>query len=142
MSWVDWTSLERHKEIYSFACGMIAFRRAHPVLSREQFYTDADIQWLGSSGGSPNWFDHEEKAFACLIQETGPDALLMIFNAGTDGIPFHLPPLPKTAGWRLAVDTFHVSPFAEGNEPTVDASKPYGIGPRSSAILLARKQAR
>jgi glycogen operon protein len=140
MSWIDWTCLERHKEIQCFVRGMIAFRRAHPVLSREQFYTDADIQWLGPSGGLPNWFDHKEKAFACVIQETGHDALLMIFNAGADSIAFHLPSLPEAVSWRLAVDTSGVAPFAEGEEPMMDSFRPYSIEARSSAILLARKQ--
>jgi isoamylase len=53
-SWVDWTDLEKHQEIYRFAYGMIAFRRAHPILSKEQFYTDAGIQWFGAQGGSPS----------------------------------------------------------------------------------------
>jgi len=140
MSWFDWNWLERHKEIHCFVRGMIAFRRAHPVLSKEQFYTGTDIQWLGPSGGLPNWFDHKEKAFACVIQENGQDALLMIFNAGTNGIAFSLPPLPKAVNWRLAVDTFRVAPFAEGEEPIVDSSKPYSIEARCSAILLARKK--
>jgi glycogen operon protein len=140
MSWFDWTCLQRHKEIHRFVRGMIAFRRAHPVLSREQFYTDADIQWLGPSGGLPNWFDHKERAFACAMQENGHDALLMIFNAGTNGIAFRLPPMPKAVSWRLAVDTSRVAPFAEGEEPIVDSSKPYSIEARSSAILLARKK--
>jgi isoamylase len=41
-SWIDWTDLEKNQEIYRFARGMIAFRCAHPVLSTEQFYTDAE----------------------------------------------------------------------------------------------------
>ena len=60
-SWVDWTHLEQHQEIYRFAHGMIAFRCAHPVLSKEQFYTDAEIQWLNPAGGLPDWFDPKEK---------------------------------------------------------------------------------
>ena len=31
-SWYDWTCMERHWDIYRFTRGMIAFRRAHPVL--------------------------------------------------------------------------------------------------------------
>jgi glycogen operon protein len=119
---------------------MIAFRRAHPVLSREQFYEDAEIQWLGPEGGLPNWFDHKEKAFACVIEETAQDTLL-IFNAGTNGIAFRLPPLPEPTSWRLAVDTSGLKDlFAEGEEPIMDSSRPYNIEARSSAILLARKK--
>ena len=49
-SWYDWSRLEQHQEIFRFTRGMIAFRRAHPVLSEEHFYTDAEIQWFGPQG--------------------------------------------------------------------------------------------
>ena len=64
-SWIDWSCLEQHQEIYRFARGMIAFRRAHPVLSKEQFYTDAEIRWFGPQGGLPNWADPKRKT-VCL----------------------------------------------------------------------------
>jgi isoamylase len=64
-SWHNWKFLESHKEIFRFTRGMIAFRRLHPVLSKEQFYTDAEIEWFGPQGGSPNWFDPKGKA-VCL----------------------------------------------------------------------------
>jgi pullulanase/glycogen debranching enzyme len=69
ISWYDWRSAEQHREIHCFTRGMTAFRRAHPVLSREQFYTDAEIRWLGPRGGLPNWADPKEKQVACLIRE-------------------------------------------------------------------------
>ena len=69
ISWFDWTYLEKHREIHRFVRGMIAFRRAHPVLSEEKFYTAAEIQWLNPAGDPPNWFDPKEKALACVIRE-------------------------------------------------------------------------
>ena len=62
-------SLKQHQEIYRFAQGMIAFRRAHPILSKEQFYTDAEIHWFSPHGDLPHWTDPKEKQFACLIHE-------------------------------------------------------------------------
>ncbi|MGA9134081.1 MAG: glycogen debranching protein GlgX, partial [Candidatus Sulfotelmatobacter sp.] len=56
-SWVDWTNLEQHQEIYRFARGMIAFRRAHSILSQEHFYTHAEIRWFNPHGGLPHWTD-------------------------------------------------------------------------------------
>ena len=67
---------------------MIAFRRAHPVLSKEQFYTDAEIHWFGPQGGLPDWADPKEKQFACLIHEDEQRALCLMFNAGTDAVDF------------------------------------------------------
>ena len=81
----------------------------------------------------------ESQQLACLINEEGHKALYLMFNAGVEGVAFHLPPVPNGARWRLAVDTYHEAPqdlFAEGEEPLVDQSQAYQIGPRSSAILL------
>ncbi len=109
-SWHDWRRLEQHKEIFSFARGMIAFRRAHPILSKEEFYTDAEIHWFGPHGGLPDWADPKEKQFACLINEDGKSTLFMMFNAGVDGVDFGLPPAPPGTSWQVAVDTSPAAP--------------------------------
>ena len=53
ISWYDWSLLEKHQEIYRFTRAMIAFRRAHPVLRKEAFYTDDEIKWFGPQGSCP-----------------------------------------------------------------------------------------
>jgi glycogen operon protein len=140
-SWVDWTHLKQHQEIYRFAQGMMAFRRAHPILSKEQFYTDAEILWFNPQQGSPNWADPKEKQFACLIHEDERSALCLMCNAGADAVDFGLPPVPPGTRWYLAVDTSREPPqdlFAAGEEPLWKDPHTYHLRPRSSAILLAR----
>jgi glycogen operon protein len=140
-SWHDWRRLEQHRDIFRFTRGMIAFRRAHPVLSKEQFYTDADIHWFGPQGGYPNWADPKEKQFACLIHEDERHALCLMFNAGADAVDFRLPPAVPGSRWHLAVDTSREAPqdlFAAGEEPLWEDPQTYRLRPRSSAILLAR----
>jgi len=142
-SWHDWSCLEQHRDIFRFTCGLIAFRRAHPILSKEQFYTDAEIHWLGPNGGLPNWADPKEKQFACLIHEDEHHALCLMFNAGADAVDFGLPPTLPGAQWHLAVDTSREAPqdlFAAGEEPLWEDPHSYRLSPRSSAILLTRKQ--
>ncbi len=141
-SWYDWSFLEQHKEIFRFTCGMIAFRRAHPILSKEQFYTDDEIQWFGPQGGLPNWSNSKERLFACLIHEDEQRALYLMFNAGTDAVDFSLPPVLPKVHWHLAVDTSRAAPqdlFAEGEEPLWEDPQTYRLSPRSSAILLMRR---
>jgi len=53
--------------LFQTAPVMIAFRRAHPILSKGQFYTDAEICWFNRQQGSPNWADLKCKKLACLI---------------------------------------------------------------------------
>jgi glycogen operon protein len=140
-SWVDWTNLEQHQEIYRFAHGMIAFRRAHSILSQEHFYTDAEIRWFNPHGGQRHWTDPKEKQFACLIHEIEHNALCLMFNAGADAVDFSLPPALPGTRWHLAVDTSHEAPqdlFAAGEEPLWEDPQTYHLSPRSSAILLAR----
>ena len=142
LSWLDWRYLEQHQEIYSFARGMIAFRCAHPVLSNEQFYTNAEIQWFNPAGGVPDWFDPQQKSFACLIQENAQPALLLMFNAGVTDADFHLPPLPHGSRWHLAADTARSAPqdfVVAGAKTLMDQSTPYRLPGRSSAIGLVGK---
>ena len=138
-SWYDWSRLEQHGEIFRFTRGMIAFRSAHPILSKEQFYTDAEINWFGPQGGLPNWADPKEKQFACLIHEDEQRALYLMFNAGADAVDFRLPTAVPGARWHLAVDTSREAPqdlFAAGEEPLWENTQTYRLGPRSSAILI------
>jgi isoamylase len=140
-SWYDWRNLERHRDIYRFTREMIAFRRAHPILSQEQFYTETEIQWFRPNGELPNWFDSAAKQLACLVHEDKFGALYLMFNAGTEVAAFRLPAVPKSVHWRLAVDTSREAPqdlFTVGAEPLWEDPQTYHLSPRSSAILLVR----
>lgn len=140
-SWYDWRDLEQHQEIYRFTRGLIAFRRAHPILNQEHFYTDAEIHWFGPQGDVPHWTDPNAKQFACLIHEVEPRALCLLVNAGTEAVDFWLPPVLPGAQWHLAVYTSRDAPydlFAPGEEPVWEDPHTYRLSSRSSAILLAR----
>ncbi|MGA8262684.1 MAG: glycogen debranching protein GlgX [Arenicellales bacterium] len=141
-SWFDWRRLDRHRDIYRFARGMIAFRRAHPVLSKEEFYTEAEIQWYGPDGASPNWWDPQAKQLACRVPEDGSNALYLMFNAGTEAAAFRLPATPASGRWRLAVDSSREAPqdlSASGEEPPVAPSEICVVGARASVILVTRR---
>ena len=129
-------------EIFRFTRGMIAFRRAHPILSKEQFYTDTEIHWFGPHGGSPNWSDPNAKQFACLIHEDERNSLYLMFNAWAEAADFGLPlVLPGLAGiWpSTPLAKRQQDLFAAGEEPLWEDPRTYHLSPRSSAILLARQ---
>ena len=139
VSWFDWSLLETHKEIHRFTRGMIAFRRAHPVLRREVFYSDGEIKWIAPNGATPEWTDSQQKSFACLIPDLTEPGLFLMFNADTRPVDFALPPLPASKIWRLAVDTSRSAPddlFEAGKEPSMQGQVSFRVEPRSSAILL------
>ena len=139
-SWHDWGRLGPHAEIHRFTQGMAAFRRAHPVLSGDRFYTDADLQWFGPSGGLPGWQDPSAGQVACLVDEGGGRALLMLFNAGPAAAEFTLPPAPPQAAWRMAINTAQAAPadlYVPGGEPLCPNQRGLRLEGRASAILLA-----
>jgi isoamylase len=137
ISWVDWSLLQRHDEIFRFACCALAFRRAHAVLRREAFYTGEDVQWFDPKGNHPDWVDSQQKVLACLVRgQDGPDLYLM-FNASEESMVFVLMPL-WPGSWRLIVDTALPSPrdFL-GSEEDLPEPSSYVVGSCSSVVLIA-----
>ena len=140
ISWFDWSLLEKHHEIHRFARGMIAFRRAHSLLRKEAFYTEAEIKWFGPHGATPDWTDPRRKSFACLILGTSEPHLFLMFNADTEAVDFAIPTLEENSIWRLAVDTARAAPgdlYDVGKEPVVEGQISFRVESRSSAILVA-----
>ena len=139
ISWHDWTFLEHHQEIYRFGRGMIAFRRRHPILSREAFYTEADLNWFSPEGTVPNWSDPKQRQLACLIRGQAEPDLFLMFNAGTEAVTFALPVPPKAGRWHLAVDTGGPVPqdlLEGGQEIALENQQVYRARPQSSVILI------
>lgn len=102
-SWVDWSLLARNRGIFEFARAALAFRRQHPVLRREAFYTADEITWFKPDGRSPDWFDARQKCLACWIHARGSTDLYLMCNAETHDVTFTLPPTGR--GWSIAMDT-------------------------------------
>ncbi len=141
-SWCDWNLVETNRDIHRFCRGMIAFRRAHPVLRQPSFYTPREVRWFNPEGATPDWLDRETRSLACLIFGIGEPDLCLLFNAGAHAAAFVLP-APRLGGnaWHVAVDTSREAPqdfFEDGREPVLENQKFYGLAPRSSVILVSR----
>ena len=138
-SWVDWTLLQSNRDIFQFARGMLAFRRAHQVLRREAYYTQDELHWFDPRGNQPDWFDARLKSLACLIQgQDGPD-LYLIFNSSNNAARFVLPD-PRSGRWRLAADTTRPTPrnfYTPGSEVLLRNPQGYLIAANAAAILVA-----
>ena len=147
VSWFDWSLLEKHKEIHHFTRGMIAFRRAHPVLRQEVFYTDADIKWFAPNSVTLDWGDQRQKSIGCLIFGQTEADLFLMFNADPKPVDFSIPRLTGAKTWHLAVDTSRNAPddlYEAGKEPSLPVHKQgqisFRVEARSSAILLTHDE--
>jgi len=137
LSWVDWSLLRRHRELYDFTRRAIAFRQAHPALWRTVFFRGEasdgglpDIRWYGPAGGPPDW--EGGVALACRIDgrrdriggDRDDDDLFILFNRGDKPQAFDLPPNEDGRPWKLALSTQDLTPVFSGRSGgilTVDA---------------------
>jgi glycogen operon protein len=141
ISWVDWSLLQRNSEVFQFARSAFTFRRAHPALRRESFYTDEEVCWFNPSGKSPDWFDPRQKCLACLMRSHDVADLFLMFNAASEAVTFAVPPARSPRFWRLAADTAESSShgfYSPGEEPALAQLASYLVQSRSSVILVAR----
>ena len=140
-SWYDWSLLNEHQGIFRFTNEIIKFRKFHPVLSREVFYSAEDIQWFDPQGNVPNWLDPQEKCLACRIDDPQDRELFLMFNPGSTSQQFNLPAPKRGKEWRRAVDTSRASPediFNKGTEIPIDTQTFYLVMAHSSVILISQ----
>ncbi len=107
-TWLDWSRLERHADVYRFFKMMIAFRKAHPSIGRSRFWRD-DISWYGV-GPKVDWSDESRQLACCLHGASQGDRdLYVMFNAGAADLKFRVQE-GSAAEWVRVVDTAQPSP--------------------------------
>jgi len=151
ISWLDWSLLDKHKDLFDYVRRLIAFRKAHPVLSAPSY--DFSPNGTGypefSLHGTRAWHIDEHSpghCFAYLYAEdhlehgTEEDAFIYVaVNAHWEEHRFTLPVLPASFGWHLAFEAYGFSSDPGKESPCGDSS---GIilGPRTAAVLVGRKK--
>jgi glycogen operon protein len=148
LSWLPWDSMDR--ELQDFTSRLIAFRLAHPVLSRRRWFEGrsirgsnlTDIGWFkpdGTEMSDRDWNVAFARALGVFlngdgIDSTDPrgeqivdDSFYVLFNAGSSSIDFIIPQALDHVPWFPVLDTtrgfakpFHRSLVA-GDIVTVDA---------------------
>jgi isoamylase len=135
-SWLDWSRLEANRDIFRFFQKMIAFRKAHPGISRSRFWRE-DVHWYGVEEPVDMSTGSRTLAF-CLHggSQQDQDVYVMI-NAHWDDLGFGIH--EGTVGsWKRVIDTALPSPddFADaGSEPSL-ASRHYVVPARSVVVLI------
>ncbi len=143
ISWYNWDLLDRNREIFNFFRAMIAFRKEHPVLSREQFYEEGDITWFGPSGQTPDW-QGGGKALGCIIHDARANGgrLCLLFNAHDRVIQFRLPSgFRRRNMWLSAIDTGAPPPLdimLTGAAMDGKTDRWLRLGPRSLKVFIER----
>jgi isoamylase len=147
ISWVDWTLLEKERDLFRFFREMIRFRKSHSILRRRDYFWGerdtrgwSEINWHGIRIGQPDWsFDSHSLGFTLSGFGKENDIHAMI-NEWTSPLEFELPNPGKSQSWYRSVDTHLASPedIAEpGNEKKI-TSKTYKVQPHSIAVLISK----
>ena len=146
IGWFDWTLVGSERDTLRYFQRMIAFRKAHPAVSRPAFYAGElsdrgipDITWHGTSLYSPGFGDPLARALACTIAgfEDAADLHVMM-NMYWEPLDFEVPVLPARS-WRRAIDTFMASPDDApdpGTEPLFLGTR-CTVQPRSIVVLAS-----
>ena len=136
ISWLDWDSLEQHRDIYRFFCRMIAFRKAHPTLARSRFWRE-DVRWHGT--GKHIDMSYESRQLAYYLDGRSQDDadLYVMINADKHDTEFE-PQLSSLSGWRQVVDTSAASPddFYELERAPALVSASVTVKARSIVVLV------
>jgi glycogen operon protein len=155
LTWLNWSRLDEHEDIFRFFKHMIHFRLAHPVLrSRYNLrHTDyvgagiADITFHGIKAWQPDWGDGS-RTLAWMLsgdharEGTEPDAdIYVATNAFWETLSFEPPQLGQGKRWYLAVNTAKPSPndiYEQGQEPRLRDQNRITVGARSIIVLVGR----
>lgn len=112
ISWLDWSRLEKFKEIHDFTRFMIYFRRAHPILCKRTRPAACGFPEISIHNGSPfnSNVDHETRLIGIMYagrnkEDTRDDIVFYAMNSYWYPLTMHLPELPSHLKWRVVVNT-------------------------------------
>jgi glycogen operon protein len=147
ISYFDWTLVKTNADLVAFVQRMLEFRRNHPALRRETFFTGQitqrglkDVDFHGCNLDQPGFGDPNSGVLAMTITDPGDgEDIFAIFNMEDESLPFQLPTV-EGRRWYRSVDTILPAPntmTAPGCEVLITTPSYYASG-RSVVILVSK----
>jgi glycogen operon protein len=146
ISWVDWRLSHANADFHRFVREMIALRKRHPALRRNQFFQEGDVIWHGVAPYRPD-FSTASRTLAMVLDGTRTKRerdcdIYVAFNAWRETVAFTIPPAPQDKPWRRVVDTALAAPLDivgldEG--PVVPVGTRYAVAPFALVVLIGEK---
>jgi glycogen operon protein len=137
ISWVDWTLAQKNAGLVRFTSHMIALRKRHFAIGREQFL--GRVTWHGTKPGDPDWTGQSRTLALHLQGGHGQPHFYLMLNAHWEPHRFQLPHVEGHHGWRRLVDTNLPSPddvVEEKNAVPLNPGDHYIVSPRSTVVLI------
>ncbi|MDO5415579.1 MAG: alpha-amylase family glycosyl hydrolase [Lachnospiraceae bacterium] len=112
ISWLDWSLLDKNRDLFEFFKFMIAYRQKHPVIRKRLPDAVCGVDPIHAHNLNADDTNIPRDARTIGISFVGYDTLKqrddMIFisvNTHWEHVSISLPRLPKTGRWYLSVDT-------------------------------------
>ncbi|MEM9399508.1 MAG: glycogen debranching enzyme, partial [Verrucomicrobiota bacterium] len=157
LAWLDWHLDSDQQAFLMFVQRLIAFRQAHPVFQRRDWFQGRDIHgsgihdigWFavdGSEISDEDWQDAEAKTIGVFlngaaIPSPGPqgqrvvdNSFLLLFNAQEEAQTFVIPEALLKRNWQLVIDTKTQAGFVE--QSTTMVGDAVVVGQRSLLLLM------
>jgi glycogen operon protein len=145
IGWLDWSKTEKHSDLHRFWKQIIAFRKRHPALRKNSFFTGEvnqrglkDVTWHGTMLNCPGWDDSQARALGLTFAgfEDEPDIHVMM-NMYWEPLDMAVPIIPARQ-WTRTVDTSLASPsdIAAPGAEVVCSGPSYRVNGRSIVVLV------
>ncbi len=129
ISWLDWSLLEKNRDYYDFYRQVIAFRKAHPCISRTLEPASCGLPDIMVNGGDPAFHDITDQTktlgvlFAGKRPDTGEDDIVyMVVNSFWEDTTVRVPNIGIGEHLELVIDT------AGRNLPRYITQEPAAVG--------------
>lgn len=148
LSWLDWSLLNKNRELFEFFKFMIRFRMDHPIIRKKLPNAVCGMDLVHTHCADAWKVDLEPNAmtygvcFAGYDREAGRDDIVyMVVNTYWEDVTVTLPPIPKTATWYLRVNTYGdgAGRYCYSETEAVRIIWDFVMRPRSVAIFTARE---
>jgi isoamylase len=139
MNWFLWNELKKESGFFRFYKLLIQFRKKHPMLRRENFYTSDDVEWHGTEPSKPNW-DPSSRLVAFTLKDFHMNQFLyVVFNAHFHHAHLTIPKPPEFKNWFRVIDTSSPSPadFLENPQNFAALKHTYDLPPHSVLVAEA-----
>ena len=112
ISWLDWTLLDKNHDFFEFYKSVIAFRKHHPVISRELAPAQCGLPDILVCTANPD--DHNITTQTRLIgvlfagydkSKDSDDVVYVVVNPHWEDQMIRMPALPQGCAWAINIDT-------------------------------------
>lgn len=147
ISWLDWSYLEKNRDLFEFFKFMIAYRHKHAVIRKKLPNAVCGMEpihahdvWAENTN-LPDGTRTFAVSFAGYDKKKGEDDLVYIaLNTYWEDVEITLPDLHKRGSWYLSVNTYGDGEgrycYPEGQEIRIDGS--FVMRPRSVAVFTGK----